>query len=107
MLGNVAETATANLFLVHDGVVSTPVPNGTFLDGITRQRVIGLLRADGLVVLERRVTVAEVLAAEELFTSGNYGKVLPATRIEQRTLPIGPVARRARALYFAFAHERR
>src|SRR5262245_8381850 len=40
MLGNVAELATANIFMGRDGVVFTPVPNGTFLNGITRLRVI-------------------------------------------------------------------
>src|SRR5258708_17789342 len=44
MLGNVAELATSNIFMAKDGVVFTPVANGTFLAGITRQRVIGLLR---------------------------------------------------------------
>ena len=44
MLGNVAELATANVFMAKDGVVYTPIANGTFLAGITRQRVIGLLR---------------------------------------------------------------
>ena len=48
MLGNIAETATSNIFLVKDGVVRTPVPNGSFLNGITRQRTIGLLRAEGM-----------------------------------------------------------
>src|SRR5262249_30283722 len=47
MLGNVAELATANIFMAKDGVVFTPLPNGTFLNGITPQRVISLLRADG------------------------------------------------------------
>ena len=40
MLGNIAELATANLFIGKDGVVFTPAPNGTFLNGITRQRVV-------------------------------------------------------------------
>ena len=44
MLGNVAETATSNVFMAKQGVVYTPMANGTFLAGITRQRVIGLLR---------------------------------------------------------------
>src|SRR5262249_30357420 len=52
-LGHVAEFATANLFFAKGGVVHTPVPNGTFLNGITRQRVIGLLREAGLAVHER------------------------------------------------------
>ena len=45
MLGNIAELGTANIFMVKDGVVFTPAPNGTFLAGITRGRVIALLRA--------------------------------------------------------------
>ena len=40
MLGNIAELGTANVFMAKDGVVYTPAPNGTFLNGITRQRVI-------------------------------------------------------------------
>ncbi len=44
MLGNVAEFGNSNVFMAKDGVVYTPAPNGTFLNGITRQRVIGLLR---------------------------------------------------------------
>src|SRR5690606_25174509 len=51
--GNVAEFAMANLFIVRDGIVATPVHNGTFLNGITRQRVIALLRGAGVTVEER------------------------------------------------------
>ena len=50
MLGNVAEFGNANVFMAKDGVVYTPAPNGTFLNGITRQRVIDLLRGDGVTV---------------------------------------------------------
>ena len=52
MLGNVAELANSNVFMAKDGVVFTPMPNGTFLNGITRQRLIKLLRADGVTVVE-------------------------------------------------------
>jgi branched-chain amino acid aminotransferase len=52
MLGNVAELANSNVFMVKDGVVMTPAPNGTFLDGITRQRTIQLLRDAGETVIE-------------------------------------------------------
>ncbi len=106
MLGNVAETASSNLFIVKDGVVQTPAPNGCFLNGITRQRVIALLRADGRTVLEQRLTVDDVLAADEVFSTGNYGKVQPVTRVEESRYAIGPVYRKARALYWAFAHGR-
>lgn len=105
MLGNVAETATSNIFMVRDGTVFTPVPTGCFLDGITRQRVIGLLRGDGVTVHETTLTLADFDAAEEIFTTGNAMKVMPVTRYGARALHTGPLARRARELYWAFAHD--
>jgi branched-chain amino acid aminotransferase len=106
VLGNVAETATSNIFLVRDGEVFTPVPTGCFLAGITRARVIGLLRADGIAVHETTLAPADFARADEIFTTGNAMKVMPVTRLDERTLPYGPVARRARALYWDFAHSR-
>ncbi len=103
-MGNIAEFATANLFFVKDGAVHTPAPNGCFLNGITRRRVIGLLRDDGMTIEERRVIVDDVLAADEVFSTGNHGKLLPFTRIEDRDLQPGPVYARARKLYWDFAH---
>lgn len=102
--GNVAELATANLWFVKDGVAVTPAANGTFLNGITRQRVITLLKQSGLRVEERTVKVDEVLAADELFSTGNAGKVQPITRVMDRSLQPGPTYRRARELYWEFAH---
>ncbi len=102
--GRVAEFATANIFLVTPaGNVVTPVPNGTFLSGITRARVIALLAVEGIVVEERAVVPAELERASEIFNTGNYGKVTPCTRYESRALPVGPVATLARDRYMAFA----
>jgi branched-chain amino acid aminotransferase len=101
--GNVAEFATANLFFVTpQGQVVTPVANGTFLSGITRARVIALLAKAGVTVEERSVRPEELETALEIFNTGNYGKVTPCVRYEGRTLPVGPVATKARDLYFAF-----
>ena len=100
---NVAEFATANLFIVKDGVAHTPVLNRTFLNGITRRRVIGLLRDDGVQVVERSMGFDDVLNADEVFSTGNLDKVLPATRINDRDYQPGPVGKRARALYFEWA----
>jgi branched-chain amino acid aminotransferase len=104
VVGNVAELATSNIFMAKDGVVYTPIPNGTFLDGITRQRVIKLLRKSGVTVVERTLTYCEFQQADEIFSSGNYSKVVPVTKIDGRTLPIGPLYTRARELYWEFAH---
>ncbi|HEV3174346.1 MAG TPA: branched-chain amino acid aminotransferase [Stellaceae bacterium] len=103
-LGYVAELATANVMMAKDGVVHTPAANGTFLAGITRRRLIQLLRDAGKDVRERSISYEELQGADELFSVGNYGKVLPITRIEQRHLQPGPVYARARELYWAFAH---
>jgi branched-chain amino acid aminotransferase len=104
MLGNVAELATSNIFMAKDGVVFTPIPNGTFLAGITRQRVIGLLRQNGVNVVEKTMAYQDFEKADEIFATGNYSKVVPVTRISDRTLPFGPIYRKARELYWAFAH---
>jgi branched-chain amino acid aminotransferase len=104
MLGNVAELATANLFIAKDGVVFTPAPNGTFLNGITRQRVIALLREAGVSVVETTLSYRDVQSADEIFSSGNYSKVMPINRIDHLSLQPGPLYRKARELYWAFAH---
>lgn len=105
--GNVAETATANIFMVRDGVVMTPEPNGTFLNGITRQRIIKILRDDGLDVREEVLSVDDFRQADEIFTTGNAAKVLPVTGLDDRALQPGPVMKRAREAYWDFAHSRR
>jgi branched-chain amino acid aminotransferase len=104
LLGNIAETGTSNVFMVKDGVVLTPAPNGTFLAGVTRRRVIALLRDAGFEVRETALTVSDFLDADEIFSTGNYSKVVPITRIEHRDLQPGPVHAKARGLYWEWAH---
>lgn len=106
LLGNVAETTTANIFMAKDGVVYTPAPNGSFLNGVTRQRVIRLLREAGANVVEKSLTYAEFEDADEIFSSGNYSKVMPVTKIDDRELQPGPFYARAREAYWDFAHSR-
>lgn len=103
-LGHVSELSTANIMYVKNGEVHTPVPNGTFLVGITRNRVLALLRGGGVTVHERSLRWQEFLEADEVFSTGNYGKVMPVTRVENRDLQPGPMAARARELYWAYAH---
>jgi branched-chain amino acid aminotransferase len=100
--GLVAEFATANLMFVRDGAVITPTPNGSFLDGITRNRLTGLLREAGIPVTEAAVTPDDLRAASEILSVGNVQKVTPVVRLEQRELPIGPLTRKAHELYAAW-----
>ena len=102
-MGNVAESATANIFIVRDGVVMTPIANGTFLAGITRSRHMENLRADGVEVREVVMSFDDVTAADEVFLSGNFSKVMPVTAFEDRQYHVGPVTKRVRQLYWDWA----
>jgi branched-chain amino acid aminotransferase len=102
-MGNVAESATANVFIVRDGEVFTPIANGTFLAGITRARHIANLRADGVAVHEAVLTFDDVRAADEVFLSGNLNKVVPVIEFDGTHYQHGPVTRRVRELYWDWA----
>lgn len=104
MLGHIAELGNSNIFMAKDGVVYTPAANGTFLSGITRQRVIELLRGDGVTVIERSLSYRDFETADEIFASGNFAKVQPIIRIDDRSLQPGPFYAKARKLYWEFAH---
>lgn len=101
--GNIAEFATANLFFSKDGVVKTPAPTGSFLNGITRQRMIQLMRDNGVDVEEVTVTKEDLLTADEIFNTGNHGKVMPVSRFEDRDMQPGPFFQQARELYWDYA----
>ena len=104
MLGNIAELATANVFMVKDGVAYTPASNGTFLAGITRGRVMALLRTAGITVIETTLRYSDCQTADEIFSTGNYTKVSPVTRLDDRNFQPGPVYHQARKLYWDYAH---
>jgi len=102
-MGNVAESATANVFMVRDGEVFTPIPNGTFLAGITRARHITNLTSDGIKVHETVLSFADFEQADEVFLTGNMSKITPVTAFEDRQYQVGPVTRRAREMYWDWA----
>ena len=106
-IGNVAETASANVFMVKDGEVFTPVPNGTFLAGITRARHMENMRADGLRLHESVLSFDDFHAADEIFLSGNMMKVTPISAFDDTTYRVGgndnPVTQRVREMYWDWA----
>jgi branched-chain amino acid aminotransferase len=102
-MGNVAETATANIFMVKDGEVFTPIPNGTFLSGITRARHISNMNAAGIKVHEIVLTYAEFESADEIFMSGNMNKVTAVTAFEDFQFQIGSITKKVRDLYWDWA----
>ncbi|MFY0647487.1 branched-chain amino acid aminotransferase [Sulfitobacter geojensis] len=110
-IGNVAETASANVFMVKDGEVFTPVPNGTFLAGITRERHMINMRADGMQVHEAVLSFDDFHDADEVFLSGNMMKVTPVAAFDDTVYEVGananPVTRRVREMYWDWAASER
>lgn len=102
-MGNLAESATANVFLVKDGTVFTPIPNGTFLAGITRARHIANLRADKVTVVEKVLTFDDAHAADEIFLSGNFAKVTSVRAFDDTVFKTRAMTDRARSLYWDWA----
>ena len=85
--GYVAETTSANIFLVRDGVIHTPKPD-CFLDGITRRSVIGLAQQMGFEVVERHIPGEELGSFSEVFVTGTAAEVTPVGEIgEHRYTP--------------------
>lgn len=109
--GNVAESASANAFMVKDGEVFTPIPNGTFLAGITRARHIKNMQADGIKVHETVLSFDDFHDADEVFLSGNMMKVTPVKAFDDTTYEVGananPVTRRVREMYWDWAASER
>ena len=92
--------------MVKDGVILTPVANRTFLAGITRQRILGLLHKAGFDVREATLSVDDFMGADEIFTTGNYSKVVGVNRLDGRNFQEGPVTRKALELYMDWAYGR-
>jgi branched-chain amino acid aminotransferase len=88
--GFLAEATGANLFLVIDGALHTPIPDG-FLDGITRRTIMDLARARGLAVIERRIPPEDLAKAQEVFLVGTAAEVTPVGEIGEHLFTPGPV----------------
>jgi branched-chain amino acid aminotransferase len=85
--GYIAETTSANIFLVRDGVIHSPKPD-CFLDGITRRSVIGLAQKMGFEVVERHIPGEELGTFSEVFVTGTAAEVTPVGEIgEHRFTP--------------------
>jgi branched-chain amino acid aminotransferase len=78
--GRVAECTGANVFFIRDGKIHTPIAD-CFLDGITRQTVIGLARTRGIEVVERRILPDELSGFSECFLTGTAAEITPVSEI--------------------------
>jgi|TARA_X000000950_G_scaffold282748_2_gene382181 branched-chain amino acid aminotransferase len=78
--GQVAEATGANIFFVRDGAIHTPTPD-CFLNGLTRQTVIGLAKERQIEVIERAIMPDELSTFSECFITGSAAEVTPVSEI--------------------------
>jgi branched-chain amino acid aminotransferase len=88
--GQVAEATGANVFFVKDGKIHTPTPD-CFLNGITRQTVIGLARDRGIEVIERVIMPEELSSFEQCFVTGTAAEVTPVSEIAGNSYVVGDI----------------
>ncbi|KAF0913587.1 hypothetical protein E2562_023300 [Oryza meyeriana var. granulata] len=99
--GFVSETNATNIFMVKKGIVLTPHAEYC-LPGITRATVMDLVVKESLVLHERRISLSEFHAADEVWTTGTMGEITPVVMIDGREIgdgKIGPVTRQIQNAY--------
>ncbi|MEE9453605.1 MAG: branched-chain amino acid aminotransferase [Paracoccaceae bacterium] len=90
--GYVAEATGANIFFVRDGAVHTPTPD-VFLNGITRQTVIGILKDKGIEVIERHIMPEELADFEQCWLTGTAAEITPVGQISEHNFTVGDITR--------------
>ncbi len=86
--GFVSETNATNVFMIKDHVVHTPTADSC-LPGITRRTVMQLCHQLNIPIQERRISLAEFHAADEVFTTGTMGELTPVNEIDSRLIGTG------------------
>lgn len=88
--GFVAECTGMNIFMVKNGVVYTPIAD-CFLNGITRQTVIEIIKTRNIPFIEKHITPIEIIQAEEIFVTGSAAEVQPVIQISEQNFVIGDI----------------
>ncbi len=104
--GLVAEATGANIFMVKDGALKTPVPD-CFLNGLTRQTLIQLSKENGYEIEEVQITPEELRGADEVFLTGTAAEVTAVGKIDDVDYTVGPVTRTLRDAYEALVRQKK
>lgn len=96
--GLIAESTSANLFFVKDGILLTPIAD-RFLNGLTRQTIIRLAKSQGISVREGRFNESDLMGAQEIFLTGTAVELQPVTRVNHSVFTLGPTTIRLRKAY--------
>ena len=100
--GNVAEGSAENIFVVKNGIIKTPPLDADILNGITRNSVIQLIKKEHMKLVEKNITVNELLKADEVFMTGTAAEVKSVTKIDKNSIGNGSVGEITKELQKSF-----
>ena len=100
--GKVAEGSAENIFIVKNGIIKTPPLNADILNGITRDSVIRLIKADRIKLIQKDITLKELLKADEVFMTGTAAEVKSVTKINKTSIGNGKVGEITKTLQKSF-----
>ena len=100
--GHVCEGSGENVFVVRDGVITTPPLSASILDGISRKTAITLARDLGFELVERNLTRGELYLADEVYLTGTAAELVPVREIDDHAVGTGEPGEVTRAVQQAF-----
>ena len=100
--GKVAEGSAENIFIIKSGIIKTPPLNADILNGITRDSVIQLIKANGIKLVEKNITVKELFKADEVFMTGTAAEVKSVSKINKTLIGNGKMGKITKTLQKSF-----
>ena len=100
--GKVAEGSAENIFIIKNGIIKTPPLNADILNGITRDSIIRLIKSNGIKLIEKNITVKELLKADEVFMTGTAAEVKSVSTINKTTIGNGKIGNITKTLQKSF-----
>ena len=100
--GNVAEGSAENIFVVKNVIIKTPPLDADILNGITRDSVIQLIKKEHMKLVEKNITVNELLKADEVFMTGTAAEVKSVTKIDKNAIGNGGIGEITKELQKSF-----
>ena len=100
--GKVAEGSAENIFIIKNGIIKTPPLDADILNGITRDSVIRLIKAGRIKLIQKNITLKELLKADEVFMTGTAAEVKSVTKINKTSIGNGKVGKITKTLQKSF-----
>ena len=100
--GKIAEGSAENIFIIKNGIIKTPPLNADILNGITRDSVIRLIKAKRIKLIEKNITVKELLKADEVFMTGTAAEVKSVSKINKTIIGNGKIGNITKTLQKSF-----